>query len=256
MRLKQSFLLILLFALTTANCLAQLIANNESGLLWMTEEYPPYNFHDPEGNLQGISVEILLRVMEHMEISFSTDDILVLPWARAYKEAQHNPKAALFTMNYSQDRAEQFNFVGPISASTISIFTTSKHIDLNNIEQLSTLNVGVVRNDIGEQLLDKYGLKASAKVKLPTSLETIRMLLLNRVDAIALEENIAKYEFRRLGVDEDSYRVLHIIEQSSTHFAFNKNVPMSFVNEFSIAFNALQNQGVVQEIQDKYAANK
>lgn len=230
-------------------------ANSEfsaQDIVWITEEYPPYNFHNYEGELVGVSVELLEAIMQRMNIDFDKNSILVVPWARAYRHTLKTPNAAVFTMTKSQHRVDLFQFSEAIMPSEISIITLKTNTQLSKVADLNTLNVGVVRNDIGEQLLRKHGLANESTVKLPTSLEVIRMLLLNRIDVVAIDEAIANYEFDRLGVKPEEYTIHFAIEKLTTHYAFNKSIDKDFIADFSAAFAQLKADGTFAQIRAKY----
>ncbi|BDX07248.1 hypothetical protein MACH26_27690 [Planctobacterium marinum] len=218
----------------------------------MTEEYPPYNFHNYEGELVGVSVDLLEAIMKRMHIDFDKNSILVVPWARAYRHTLNTPNAAVFTMTKSQHRSGLFQFSEAIMPSNISIITLRNTLKLNKVADLNPLNVGVVRNDIGEQLLKKHGLKNESTVKLPTSLELIRMLLLNRIDVVAIDEAIANFEFNRLGVKPEEYTTHFTIEKLTTHYAFNAAIDKNFIADFSAAFEQLKADGTFEQIRAKY----
>jgi len=221
-------------------------------IVWMTEEYPPYNYHDNDGELIGLSVELLEAIMANMHTPFDKNNVLVIPWARAYREALQNPNAAIFTMTRSAHRESLFQFSSPILISKISVITLKTPQKYESVEEINFINVGVVRNDIGEQLLKKYGLNNHSTVKLPTSLELIRMLLLKRVDVVAIDENIAKFEFARLGKTEKDLTIHFTMEELTTHFAFNKAIPKKYVDEFSASFEQIKENGQFARIVKNY----
>ncbi|XOV78503.1 MAG: substrate-binding periplasmic protein [Aestuariibacter sp.] len=255
LQLLAKILVILVLVTSSAVAASTPVQMQAEKLVWMTEEYPPYNFHDGNGRLIGISVDILVEIMRRMDIPFSREDIYVIPWARGYRETLNNPDAALFTMTMSDYRKDLFTFVGPILPSRISVVTVNADYKINSLNDLIGLNVGAVRNDIGEQLLNKHGLAHVAKVKLPTSLEVIRMLLLKRIDAVAIDESIAKYEFNRLGVTKDQFQIRMTLEELTTHFAFNLKVSADFINAFSETFNQLTAEGYTDSVFEKYGVS-
>lgn len=228
----------------------------ETPILWMTEDYPPYNYVDENGVLAGISVEILLEIMARNKVAFGLENIAVMPWARAYKEILANNNSALFSMDMTKTRKDLFTFVGPIAPSKVSIFTLRQDMEINSIEELSELNVGVVRNDVGEQLLDEQGIAAKAKVKLPSSLEMMRMLKLGRIDAVAIAEDIARFHLRKLGINKGQYKIHFTLHDSYTNFAFNKNVPEKFIQAFKLSLKELHDEGFVQQAYIKHTKSE
>jgi polar amino acid transport system substrate-binding protein len=248
-------LFIVTVMMNNASATTSAISKQASDLIWITEEYPPYNFHDGNGKLIGISVDLLSEIMRRMDIPFSSEKVYVIPWARGYKETLANPNAALFTMTFSEYRQDLFQFVGPILPSRISVVTVNPDFNIASVNDLGDLTVGAVRNDIGEQMLNKHGLAHVAKVKLPTSLEIIRMLLLHRIDAVAIDETAARFEFDRLGISKEQFQIHLTLEELTTHFAFNVNVSPEFVAAFSATFEQLQKEGFTQQIFDKYGVS-
>jgi len=63
-----------LYAQTPAEILKQIEA-----LDWMTEEYPPFNYVDKDGKLQGITVDILIEVFKKVGVQLTREDLKVLP---------------------------------------------------------------------------------------------------------------------------------------------------------------------------------
>jgi len=62
----------------------------------MTEELPPYNFAR-QGQVDGISADILLKIMQKNGLHVERKDIHLLPWPRAYKMVQDVPGSVLFS---------------------------------------------------------------------------------------------------------------------------------------------------------------
>ncbi len=48
-------------------------------LVYITEQFPPFNYQD-EGKLQGISVDLLDKMLSHMNTTLNRSEINVLPW--------------------------------------------------------------------------------------------------------------------------------------------------------------------------------
>ena len=52
----------------------------------VTENFPPFNYEEPTtGKIAGLGTEIVQAVLEEVSVQAN---IMLLPWARAYKMAQ------------------------------------------------------------------------------------------------------------------------------------------------------------------------
>ncbi|HRX27647.1 MAG TPA: ABC transporter substrate-binding protein, partial [Aminivibrio sp.] len=78
-------ILVVVFCLVSAGAWA-LTADD---VVYMTEEYPPFNMAGSDGVATGASVEVMAGIFERMGASKTVKDIQVLPWARGYKEVQN-----------------------------------------------------------------------------------------------------------------------------------------------------------------------
>lgn len=60
-------------------------------LSYITEQFPPYNFRD-DGNLKGISIDLLEAVWQRMGVNLNRSVIQVLPWTEGYKRTLNEKK--------------------------------------------------------------------------------------------------------------------------------------------------------------------
>ena len=79
--------------------------------IWLTEDYPPYNFYDDDGHLVGMSVEILELVYQELNLPLNRDDIRLIPWARLVKNLKMSNKYAAFTMVSTPTRNRAYTLV-------------------------------------------------------------------------------------------------------------------------------------------------
>ncbi|SFD19019.1 substrate-binding periplasmic protein [Pseudoalteromonas denitrificans] len=212
----------------TAEKSAITVAKIAIDIKWMTEDYPPYNYLD-NGELSGLSVDLLKQIYTDLNVDFNQLHLSLYPWARAYKTLQDNPNTCLFSMTHTKERAEKFNFVGPIIDTRISIIALSSRQFNADPQSLEKLSIGVVKDDIGHQLLIKKGIPKAQFVFLSSGYEMVKMLALGRVDLVAYGENIAKFQFSKAGILPSQYRVVSVLDNSQLGFACNKKVPKIFI---------------------------
>ncbi len=80
-----------------------------ASLRLLSEEFPPINFTEA-GQPRGLSVDIVQAIQKRLGQSLPIE---FMPWARAFREAQDGPPAALFAMARIPS-AKLFQWVGPI----------------------------------------------------------------------------------------------------------------------------------------------
>ena len=51
----------------------------------VTEDWPPYNYLDENGEMTGYSTKVVKKVLEKANVQY---DIRLYPWARSYEMAQ------------------------------------------------------------------------------------------------------------------------------------------------------------------------
>lgn len=98
------------FALCYAAVAMPSIAADEK-LILLTEENPPFNFVDHKtGAISGASVELMQAVVREAGLDFQ---IKLLPWKRAFLQAQKEKNTCVFSMNFTEERAPLFKWVSP-----------------------------------------------------------------------------------------------------------------------------------------------
>jgi len=205
------------------------ITSIATNIKWMTEDYPPYNYIESD-KIKGLSVTLLKKIYSNLDIQPQQLNLKLYPWARAYKTLQQDNNSCLFSMTHTQDRAEQFNFIGPIIDTRISLISLSNKNLATDPKALAKMRIGVVKDDIGHQLLLKKGMSEKRFVFLSTGFEMVKMLAMGRVDMIAYGENIAKFQFGKAGISPTEYKVISVLKNSQLGFACNKQVPKIFIN--------------------------
>ncbi|NVJ96580.1 MAG: ABC transporter substrate-binding protein [Alphaproteobacteria bacterium] len=84
----------------------------ETSLTLLTEENPPYSYQDIEsGDLKGTGVSLVKELMRRSNTKFT---LTLLPWKRAFREAQENENTCVFVVNRTPAREPLFSWVGPL----------------------------------------------------------------------------------------------------------------------------------------------
>ncbi|TPH19293.1 substrate-binding periplasmic protein [Litorilituus lipolyticus] len=223
-----------------------------SELQWQTEDYPPFNFRDETGRLVGIFPEILLLAYQDLNISLYTEEIDIIPWARLLFNMKHYSKYAAFSMVTTKERAIEYQLLPlpfVVKSSIMVLKANKKKFKQKNLDELA---IGVVRGDIGQALLDREKIKAF-QVETNSALSMLKMLSLQRVDAIAYAEDVAYFQFNKLAIEKDSIvPFISLDEGSNINFVFHKSMPKCAIELLAKSIEKLHKQGKVDKIRMKY----
>ncbi len=242
---------------------------------WLTEDYPPFNFTDENNKLVGISTEVLQLVYQTLSLELATQDITILPWARLYRSLEYSQKYAAFSMINTPKRAKSFKLVPFPQPVKVSIMAMSYNQDIliNKLKnkKISELTIAVVRQDIGQQLLNENYIVGN-QIETVSSNGMLKLLISKRVDAIAYAEDVAYFQLSKLNstntnaeigaetnIDKDSYKykIVPIVKLSSntetyTNYAFHKDTPECVTQLFSQTLIQLGKLGEIKKIRAKY----
>lgn len=230
-------------------------AQSVDDLFFMTENYPPYNYKK-NGKLQGISVDLLVLILRKMNSSQSIDDIQLTPWARGYYELLNRKNTCLFVTTRTERREKLFKWVGPVSSTTISIIARKdRDIRIKSIDDIIKYKIGVVREDIGEQLLVKAGISLKRLDRIGginVTIQSIQKLNKGRIDAWSYEENVAKWEIKANGFNPNDYEIVYKLKEGKLYYAFHKEISNSLIQKLQDALDQLKRDGSYQKVLDKY----
>ncbi|MFN2409084.1 MAG: substrate-binding periplasmic protein [Halomonas sp.] len=210
-----------------------------TSLTFVTEEYPPYNYLDPQtGQLGGRAVTLLEDVFEHTDTTFKREDILYYPWVRGYELAQIEPNTALFSTTRTPVREAQFKWVGPIARDRVVLLTWENQIArLVSLEEAinKRLSITVIREDIGAHALQEADYPAELLRPAIDNRSALRMLRRGRVDLWACSDEVARWIATQEGVDASRLNAVHTLSESNLYFAINLATDQNLVNRLQEA---------------------
>jgi len=214
--------------------IGQFITVSAGELKYYTEDYPPYNYYK-DGKITGIAVETLKLVWK--ETGESSKKISFVPWARGYQSALDEENAVLFSTTRIPERENMFKWACPIAEGTrfVLVGKTDKNIKVNSIKDASKYRIGVIRDDVAEQILIKEGINQDALDSTSKTGLNIKKLEMGRIDLIALGEKSLFAAIENEGYDVNNYKVYYVLKEAPLCFAFNKKVDDKVVEKFQKA---------------------
>ena len=224
----------------------------------VTEIYPPYNLK-VEGKITGISVDVLTKSLKALGHNYPVDNIKVLPWARAYRQAVSGPNTVLFSTTRTEQREKLFHWVGPIIPTRVVLLAKkSKDIKISTPEDIKKYKIGVLRDDIGEQLVLSLGAKESHLTRVAVAKSVIKMMNADRVELWAYEENAARWFIKGEGFSNEDYDTVYVLKDSDLYYTFSLDIDKSLVNELQKGIDLIkkpqsdEKESIYDEILKKY----
>jgi polar amino acid transport system substrate-binding protein len=221
-------------------------------LNFITESYPPYNF-ERDGELKGISVDLLLAATKKASSELTAKKIQRFPWPRAYRMAITGPNIVLFSTTRTDEREQKFNWVGPIISTRIVLLAKkSDSIIINSPADINKYTVGTIPNDIGDQLVKKAGVKNSSLTHIAKAESLVRMLEAGRIKLWAYEENVARWFIKQAGLDNNDFESVYTLKESDLYYAFSKDIDKETQDVLQKSIDEVTASGELDKIKAEY----
>ena len=144
-----------------------------------TEEYPPFNFQNAQGEVDGTATRQLRHALESAGIEAR---FRLLPWARAYTEARLREYHCVYSTTRTPAREPLFHWVGPLVINEWSAFgLVERQLDLAALTHLHEWRVGSFREDAVGDYVASQGVDV---LRAPTERENMARLGAGLVDVI------------------------------------------------------------------------
>ncbi len=236
---KIPFLLYFLFFITSI--LSPSRAASLEDLVILTEDYPPYNYRSKQGELSGISVELLKKAFKMANATLDLNKIRVQPWPRSYRQAQAAENFMLFSVSRVPFREKLFKWAGPIVHSEIVLYAKkSRAISIREPNDLSHYIIGGILEDIGYQLMRRMPNFNGEFILSPSPDSLIKMLASERIDLLAYDQTSAKFVFLKNNLNPQDYEQVYTLTQAPLYFAFSLNTDQQVVDKLQAAINTVK----------------
>lgn len=212
----------------------------------VTEEYPPYNYTNSQGQLVGVSTEIVRAVLKRAGLSYH---ITSYAWSRAFQIALSQPNVLIYSIIRTEEREEQFKWVGVMMPASGSLYRLASRDDIQ-VSQPSDLvhyRIGAVRGDSRNRYLREIGVRPEMAGSFKANL---KKLLAGRIDMFAIGQFSLVFLCRELGVDPSLFEAMMPLNERvvDVYMAFSKSTPDALVERVRKALNELREDGRIDTI--------
>jgi len=161
----------------------------------VTENLPPYNYIDIQRNQAGISIEIVLKLIENLEISTKIE---MLPWARAYRIATSEPDVLIFSILRTQERENKFHWLAPILPIELNLYALPGAPKLKTLNDINRQSIGILRGSSQVNFLLSHENIDNSLILLGVTYEHLyKMLMSKRIDYLMAPAQMVRYQNKK-----------------------------------------------------------
>lgn len=209
-------------------------------LTFYTEVYPPANYMEDD-IITGYAVDILLEASALVGEPISREQLVLQPWAHSYHTTLTEPGTAIFSTTRSHHREKLFKWVGPIIDVNIVVLAKKEaNIKIAQPMDLADYRIGVIRDDIGEQLLLSEGVPRASMQEAEYVTVLVEQLRKNRIDLLVYSERSTLWWSKKANVDPLLFEPVYQLQESSIYFAFNKDTPTAYIEKLQKGLDMLK----------------
>lgn len=212
-----------------------------------TEEYPPFNYRNDQGNVDGIATRIVEAALRQTGLHAN---FRLLPWARALAEARYRPGHCVYSATRSPDRENSFRWVGPLVTNHWMVYGgLGRALEVNSLDDLANLRVGGFRDDVIADYVAAQGINVLLAT---TDRENLRRLQAGMIDVWITGREPATVMAQQTGIP---VQLLHEFNETGMYLACHPDVPESQLNALQSAVDDLRSDGTMAAIRaDVYEA--
>ena len=161
----------------------------------VTENWPPFNYLDAEGQVGG---EVTANVKEILQLAELDYSIELYPWTRSYRLALLKPNVLIYSIFKTEKRTPLFHWFCPViqsDAARIYLYKLkSNSAQIDSLADAKSLHIGVMRDDNG--FVEGENLDVATN-----EFANLRKLLAGRIDLVAQSNRAMEYRMEKINAD-------------------------------------------------------
>lgn len=219
------------------------VAFSEPRIMIVTEHWPPFNYVNEHGEVDGISTKLVRQMMDEAGYSYQID---VVSWQRAYAAARDNKYTLVYTIFKLENRIKDFQWICPfLKTGNTELFALKNRqdIDVKSAEDLKQYSIGVLNSGASYEHLLSLGLKSGSQLDTTTTESAnLRKLFAGRVDLIAQEADLIEARLNSVGKSLNEVQSVYTIEPNNGNtacLAMSLDTPQSVVRRLKSALDVV-----------------
>lgn len=211
-----------------------------------TEHFPPFNFLSKDGELSGISTEILRELFKRANLDFNWK---LGEWKSYFEKTLKFKDAGLFSMNRAPERESLFKWVGPLCSNEWVLYGKKDVVyRIQYLKEIKGLKIGVAKDSLLATYLKKEGIEIIEEKDQPT---LARKFKNGEIDLWAAGKYSASYYLKMLN-DSNFQRVFVVKRNQFLYLALNLGFEDSLIDQLNLELRKMNREGFMKNIGKKY----
>lgn len=187
------------------------------------------------------------RVLDNAHIS---QELIYLPWRRAYQQALTEPNTLVFPLARTSQREEKFRWVGQLIPVNYYLFRlkSRQDIQINTLDDARRYRIGVVNYHVHHEFLLAQNFTGLQPVN--GNVQNLKKALLGRIDLFPLSDGGLIPVCERENIDCSQFEPVLKLEDISggLYMAYSTNTDAAKVQSTRESYQQLVDNGVHAEI--------
>jgi polar amino acid transport system substrate-binding protein len=217
----------------------------------VTELLEPYQIKNPDGSLGGFSTDVIKALFK---ITKDEANIEIMPWARAYEVALHQPNILIYSIAHTKIRDKKFHWIGALKEERLYFWGLEKHYTKTDydVSALKNYKIAVSRNSNSAQYLISQDF--TNIYQLANERQNMNMLFIDRVDLILATQITIETRAKSLGYDFNKLQRLNEVAalNNKLSIAFSMGTSPDLIKKYQAAFQQLISEGQLAKLKEKW----
>lgn len=209
-------------------------------LVVYTENYPPFNFADDDGTVDGIATAKVRQLLDEAGVDYS---LRLLPWARAMHHAQSDDNALIFSLAWTPKREKQFDWLAPLAEANFYLHARADDMRVFTPEAIKSgaYTGSCVANDLGCEFFLWVGMPQENIIPIHKDLTgDFQMVIARRADLYISDVTVNNLLRRSHGYDPALTRpVMKLEGKTGFYLAAGLQVPQATRGKIKAAYARL-----------------
>lgn len=218
-----------------------------------TEKYPPYNdtasgqaFAHSEDDITGICSDMVKAALARVDYDYV---MKMRAWSYAYNWVQDRENHGLFCTARTDERENQFQWVGPLASIKWTLFAApDSNIRLNSLEEAKNLQIAGYKGDVMSDYLIANGFNVITAISGDVN---TRRLMLGQADLWVTDglvgPLVAKAEHGITGL-----KPVLVFRETPMYLAFSTNTDPTVIADLQRALDEARRAGELDKIENSY----